>query len=61
MKVILKSTDFNDLPLWRAARERERRALPLAARRLVHRYGLDQATARLMATHAGFDGSEGAR
>lgn len=53
MKVRPSLTDFNDLPLWRASRERELRALPRSARRLAIRYGIDATTARLMAALAG--------
>ena len=44
---------FNGLPLWQAAREAELRALPLDARRIARRFGLDAATARLLASLAG--------
>ncbi len=49
---------FNILPLWEAAREAELRSLPLDARRLARRFGLDAATARLLATLAGHNGGE---
>lgn len=53
MKVRPKPTDFNLLPLWRVAREAELRALPLPARRIANRFGLDANTARLLASLAG--------
>ncbi len=49
---------FNTLPLWEAAREAELRSLPLDARRLARRFGLDAATARLLAALAGHDRGE---
>ena len=57
MKVRRTPSHFNDLPLWRASRETELRALPRSARRLATRYGLDATTARLMATLAGLGSS----
>ena len=47
--------NFNDLPLWTAAREAEMRALPRAARKLAQRHDLDPATAQLLASLAGYD------
>lgn len=53
MKVRLNPLNFNDLPLWGAAREAELQRLPPPARRLALRYGLDGATARLVTSLAG--------
>ena len=53
MKIRSQHRNFNHLPLWEAAREAELRALPLDARRLARRFGLDAATARLLASLAG--------
>jgi hypothetical protein len=60
MKICSNPQNINDLPLWQAMREAELRSLPLSARRLARRYGLDPATARLMALHAGLSGNGGA-
>ena len=49
---------FNKLPLWEAAREAELRSLPLDARRLARRLGLDASTARLLAALARHDRGE---
>jgi hypothetical protein len=49
---------FKNLPLWEAAREAELRSLPLNARRLARRFGLDAATARLLASLASHDKGE---
>ena len=48
-----KTARFNNLPLWEAARESELRSLPLDAKRLARRFGLDASTARLLAALAG--------
>jgi hypothetical protein len=53
-----KARHFNNLPLWEAAREAELRSLPLDARRLARRFGLDASTARLLATLAGHNTGE---
>ena len=53
MKIRSHGHDCNDLPLWHATREAELRSLPLNARRLARRFGLDAATARLLAALAG--------
>jgi len=58
MKVIPNSTNFNNLPLWRAARERELRDLVLPARRIACRLGLRGATARLIASLACLDSGD---
>jgi len=58
MKVILKLADFNNLPLWRSARERELRDLALPARRIACRLGLRGATARLIASLACLDSGD---
>ncbi len=50
--VVRKHTPFNTLPLWKAARDREFRALSFAERRMAERYGVDPHTARLLASHA---------
>ena len=50
MKVRLNPHNFNDLPLWTAAREQDLRRLPPGARRVANQFGLDAATARLLAT-----------
>ena len=47
------ATDHHSLPLWQATRETELRRLPIGARKLATRYGLDGSTARLIATLAG--------
>ena len=52
------SPNCNDLELWLATREAELRALPLSARRLALRLGLDATTARLLASLAGHDRGE---
>jgi len=52
------STNFNNLPVWRAAREREIRDLALPARRIACRLGLDGTTARLLASLAYLDGGD---
>ena len=51
-----RATSINDLPLWRAARERQLRELPYAARRVSDRFRLEPATARLIAELAGLNG-----
>jgi hypothetical protein len=43
------------LPLWRAARQAELRALPLPARRIANKYGIDATAARLVVLLAGLD------
>ncbi|MEP0322771.1 hypothetical protein [Bauldia litoralis] len=53
MKVRLNSPNFNDLPLWSAARELELRRLPPAARRVARLHGLEPSTALLLASLAG--------
>ena len=60
MKIGPQNPDLNSLPLWRASRERELRVLPRDARRLAIRFGLDAATARLLATLADTGGHGGA-
>jgi hypothetical protein len=59
MRVYPKPTEFNCLPLWRAAREAELRALSLPARRVANQFGLDATTALLVASLAGL--GDGAR
>ncbi len=46
-------SDFNSLALWRATRERELQKLQRPARQVAQRYGLDAATAKLVAQLAG--------
>jgi hypothetical protein len=53
MKIRPPQKQFNDLPLWEAARRAELRGLSLAEKRIASRYGLDTATARLLASLAG--------
>lgn len=55
MKVRLNEHLYNDLPLWSAAREQDLRRLSPAARRIANQFGLDAATARLLAALAGLD------
>jgi hypothetical protein len=56
-----RSPDYSTLPLWQAARETDLRRLPLPARRLAVRFGLDPSTARLVASLAGIGGEGSAR
>lgn len=56
----LSRNTLPDLPLWLAARETDLRRLPLPARKIAARYGLDGSTARLIAMLAGI-GSEAGR
>ena len=53
VKIPSKHSRFNDLPLWRAAREYDLRRLPPASRHLARRFGLDPSTAVLVARLAG--------
>lgn len=48
------AADYNTLPLWRSAREREYRALPYPAKRLVQRYGYAPADALMLARIIGW-------
>jgi hypothetical protein len=59
MKIRRNPAPFNDLPLWRSARQSDLCTLPLPARRLANCFGLDPSTARLVATLAGIGGDEG--
>lgn len=54
-KIYANPKNFNELPLWQASREAELRALPPGARQIARRFGLDAATARLLASLAGHD------
>ena len=50
-----KTSDYNTLPLWQAAREREYRALPYPAKRLMAMYGLELGEALRMAERIGWN------
>jgi hypothetical protein len=54
-KIGRKPSNDNTLPLWRAAQEREYRALPLPARRLVMRYGIAPHDAIRLAEQIGWN------
>jgi hypothetical protein len=52
-RIRLGPNNFNDLPLWGAAREADLQSLPLPARRIARRFGMDASTARLVVQLAG--------
>jgi len=51
-----RALSINELPLWKCARERHLRELPYPARRISQNFGLEPATARLVAELAGLKG-----
>ena len=55
-KIAKQQLSFNTLPLWQAARQQRYRQLPLAARRLVDRYGLEPESAALLCELANLGG-----
>jgi hypothetical protein len=54
-KISRKPSHDNTLPLWRAAQEREFRALPYPAKRLVTRYGIAPDDAMRLAERIGWN------
>ena len=55
-KIVRNVEPYNTLPLWQAARQQRFRQLPYAARRVSQNFGLEPATARLIAELAGLKG-----